>query len=562
MQNKLLINRICEKYFSKFHTKTSFLTAVFVSIILLVAFLLRIYNLGDLSLWWDELLTGTYVTQILEIGIPVSPSGFEYYWRGIAYHYVVSIFAFLFGTDEFWLRFPSVLFGVGIIAVSYRMAKRIDPQIAILTALILCFSTYNIEYSQFARFYAMNAFLFMINIEFFWLGYYQNLRFYKILSPLIFILMLLTVQLGGLFLAVVAFFAIERTTNYVLNRKNHIDFYIKNLIIVACIFLAIYIVNNPLDLLGIYAPNPYDMQSQVETDGGVKYLIPGIPIPQWSNVLIPFFSTYYFPSIFAIFGVLYTIFSFVQRKTYLDINLNYKYYFFGTVLVSYLLFELANPFQNEPRLFFVFEPLFIISTLYGFLLVVRRLQPYVARLSLILLAILMILVPSPLFSERLTKGYGDDVSDDPFRSTWAQSHRSDVKSISQYLNSNINSNDIWINTMEPAYGYTKRNPEYMLNQNYQWRSMWREEIFTDESGNYIDIRYGAILINSAEEMANIIALNPGRNVWITVSGANLKTLYTTHLRDDTRAFIAKHADKIVYVGPDSTSLVLLFRKSI
>jgi hypothetical protein len=63
-----------------------------VILTMMVGLIIRLYRLGELGLWWDEFATGTYVRRILETGTPSYPSGLGYYWRGVAYHYIVSFF--------------------------------------------------------------------------------------------------------------------------------------------------------------------------------------------------------------------------------------------------------------------------------------------------------------------------------------------------------------------------------------------------------------------------------------------------------------------------------------
>jgi len=534
---------------------------VVIFIILAIALLVRFHNLGELSLWWDEILTGTYVTRILEVGYPLSPSGFEYYWRGIAYHYIVSAFAFVFGVTDFWIRVPSVLFGTGIIFLSYRIATRINPLLGIPTALLLCVSAYNLEYSQFARFYIMNSFLLLLNLELFWVGFFtkhKNASIFRFLSIVIFSIMLLTVQLGAIFLAIVAFWVLLKCTDSVLERNVK---KMKDVFIFAPIFLIVYILGNPfVHFIGDYRPSPYTVTTIEHVDSNTQQVVFGLPKPEFRNIVVPFFDSNYIPIIFVVIGAMLPLAQAVHKiRPFLRVT--YSAYIAGSVLFLLFLFELVNPYENEPRLYFMFEPFFLILGLNGALILSRVIEQKRNSFSFLLVIIPAILLLSfPHFLAQFNIKYGDDVSTNPFRTTLAQAYRTDSSGVINYINSTMREGDVWINTMEPAYGYAHKNPDYILNQNYKWKSMWREEFFTDHNHQYIDIRYNSVLINTTEDIERILVDNSDGNVFLTVNGSNLTALYTTHLNAGFALFIEENRDHIEYVAPDGLSMVLGFRK--
>lgn len=544
-----------------FCTSNTFYFLIFL-IVLAAGFFVRIYHLGDLSLWWDELLTGTYVTRILDIWIPLSPSGFEYYWRGIPYHYLVSAFALLFDKTEFWLRFPSVLFGTGIVAMSYIITRRISTEFAVAVAILIAFSTFNIEYSQFARFYVMNTFLFILNIELFWRGFFENRKKYKIASVLVFFIMLLTTKLGGVFLAAVIYWILYQF--YLLYTKKIIakNLFIREILVVTIMFLGIYFVNNPFNFIDIYTNVPYATVFINESiDGGVEYLFNGIPKIQMNNIVLPFYNDFYWPAIFPILSFIFLLHLLVQ-KIRKRLEFGYNEYILSVFAISLVLFELANPFSREPRLYLIFEPMYVIYSLLLFLILLRMTLKSTKIRNVLLFSVTAILlsIPSPFFIERINIKYGDDVSSDPFRTTWAQSYRSDSSGTLNYLKEHISKDDIWISTMQPGYMYYQNNPDFIINQNYKWKSMWRDREFIDENGNYIDIRFGGILINQVKQLENLMEKNLNKNIWLVVSGQNLNTLYTTHLNENFEEFLKIKDSQVVYRSPDGISRVLFFPK--
>lgn len=531
--------------------------------LLIISFAIRLYNLGELGLWWDELLTGTYVTRILEVGLPLSPSNFEYYWRGISYHYLVSAFAFVFDNTEFWLRFPSTLFGVGIIIMSFIITKRFNKILALFTVIILSFSAYNIEYSQFARFYIMNAFLFLLNIEFFWRGFFEQRRIFKVLSFVTFFIMILTVQLGAIFIATILFYLLYKIFVTKITGARIQSLLKLEILAPLVLFLGIYLVGNPFDLIGIYTNHPYEVNILHQIDGNIKYLLPKIPYPEFKNIVIPFFNEFYWPSIFTIISFVVLLFLIIE-KFRIKKELGYLEYFLSVYLISLIIFELANPFSKEPRLYFIFEPMYVISSILVIFLIIKEILKFkLGRIiiSAFIITFVLLSMPQSNLLSILNIKYGDTVENDPFRSTWAQAYRSDSKTTLMYLREHIKDNDVWINTLEPGYFYLQKNPDYIFNQNYKWKNMWREEEFTDKNENYVEIRYNSILVNTVADLQKIINNNAGRDVWLLANGQNLETLYTKQLNKDFTDFLSENRDNIVYSSPDGKSKLLLFNRS-
>lgn len=156
---------------------------------------LRIFNLSSESFWRDEIMTinessnGSLmhiVSNRLENG-----HGPLYF---IFMHYWISTF----GKKEFWVRFPSAIFGIALILLVYFLAKELfDTKIGLLSSFFQAIGTIDIIYSQEARMYSILAFfvilcnLFLIKIikykayqaNLYWLGYCVSLSICLFLSP-------------------------------------------------------------------------------------------------------------------------------------------------------------------------------------------------------------------------------------------------------------------------------------------------------------------------------------------------------------------------------------------
>lgn len=537
--------------------KNGFVYSLLVFILFLIGFLIRIWHLGDLSLWWDELITGTYVSRILENGLPLAPSGLEYYWRGIAYHYFVAFFTSIFGNVEFWVRFPSVLFGMGIIFISFIYSKKINKKIALLVLIFLIFSTYNLEYSRFARFYVMNAFLFMLAISFVWKGFFEEKNKYKIYSAILFFLMILTVELGGVFLGLIIVVSIYRASNNLPIGKKRIIWVMAPLFL----FFIIYLINNPFQYFQI-EPDNYGITSNPineNDDGIVRYAFLKVPKISLSNTVIPFYNQFHISAMLIIPFVLSFLVTLNKRIK----KISFYNYLILAIILTAILFEIVNPYVDEPRLYFLFESLYVMFSLTSIYVISKLIfkNTNICKIFNFALVVLFLLSIYPSFYERVNINYGDDVSNDPFRTTWAQAYRADYKSTYQYLSQNSGPDDIWINVMEPAYFYYNKNPNFIINQNYRWNYMWREETFTNKNGDYIDLRYGSVLLNEARDIERVIEENPDRNVWVLINGGSTTAMHTIHLRQDVLKFIEMNNNRTIFLSEDNISKVLLFNKS-
>ncbi|MCC6698594.1 MAG: glycosyltransferase family 39 protein [Candidatus Hydrogenedentes bacterium] len=117
-----------------------------LAVILIIALLLRFYKL-DVSLWSDEVLTHR--------GAAVS------LWEAIRHrthflYYVLAHLSLMGDDNEVMLRLPSVLGGVAGIAALYALARCVAGiRAAFIAALLLTFSTYHVDHSQEARYYAL-----------------------------------------------------------------------------------------------------------------------------------------------------------------------------------------------------------------------------------------------------------------------------------------------------------------------------------------------------------------------------------------------------------------------
>jgi hypothetical protein len=185
---------------------------IVLTIILILASFLRIWSLGTPGLWIDESTSAMAARMILEKGEPRLDSGL-FYGRALFFHYTQAFFQ-LFGQNDFWVRFPSVIFGLLTVVLAYYIGKEYSKKSGgILAALFTTVFYLEVFYSRQARFYQLFQLLFFASLYFL----YKSKQQPKWLIPatITFILCLDT-QIAGLVLA--PFFIIH-TLMY--NKKLH-----------------------------------------------------------------------------------------------------------------------------------------------------------------------------------------------------------------------------------------------------------------------------------------------------------------------------------------------------
>lgn len=127
------------------------------AIVMLLAFGLRIYRLGDQNMWWDEAFSvwvarhdwGTLTT--IAAGDTHPPL---YYW-------LLHPWMALTGPSEFAIRFPSLIAGMLAVALVYRLGRQLGGRsrwaVATLAAFLLATSRFHIWWSQEIRMYSLAA---------------------------------------------------------------------------------------------------------------------------------------------------------------------------------------------------------------------------------------------------------------------------------------------------------------------------------------------------------------------------------------------------------------------
>lgn len=138
-----------------------------VSCLTLLAFALRVYQLGAPSLWYDELLE-----------LDVAQSSFWDIGPQLVRHAAMPLDYYLLygwlklGRQDAWVRFPALIFGVLAIPLLYKLAKSLfNRHVGYLAALFLAWANVAVYYSRDVRPYAMLVFWTLLSFWGLWRAY-------------------------------------------------------------------------------------------------------------------------------------------------------------------------------------------------------------------------------------------------------------------------------------------------------------------------------------------------------------------------------------------------------
>jgi len=130
--------------------------------ILIFALFLRVYNLGNASLWIDESISSMVSRNILEKGIPLLDSGM-FYGGAYVFHYFQAFFLFFF-MNEFGARIFSALIGVLAVLLAYFIGREYSKSGGIISALFMSVFFLEVFFSRQARYYQLFQLMFFLSL--------------------------------------------------------------------------------------------------------------------------------------------------------------------------------------------------------------------------------------------------------------------------------------------------------------------------------------------------------------------------------------------------------------
>ncbi len=174
--------------------------SLFILLLILLLFVFtRLYKITEIppSVYWDEASIGYNAYSILKTGQDEwgrnFPLGFEAFgeYKLPVYIYTTAFFIKLFGLNEFAVRISAVLFSLGVVIVSFLLAKRItkDSKVGMLTAFFVTISQWFFIISR-TGFEATTGLFFFISGIYFFISAMEEQKRLLILSVISFILTL------------------------------------------------------------------------------------------------------------------------------------------------------------------------------------------------------------------------------------------------------------------------------------------------------------------------------------------------------------------------------------
>jgi len=180
--------------------------------ILLLALVLRLIKLGSRNLWYDEAFAVLYAEKSFSAilyGTITQVGGAAADVHPLLYYFFLHLWMGLFGQSPFFVRLPSVIFGLASIVLAFSIGRRLfDSGAGLLAAVLIAIAPFHINYSQENRMYSLLCLLSLLTVYFFvrcwkgggygnWLGfivaatlslYTHNLAFLVILALDLFVL--------------------------------------------------------------------------------------------------------------------------------------------------------------------------------------------------------------------------------------------------------------------------------------------------------------------------------------------------------------------------------------
>jgi mannosyltransferase len=133
--------------------------------IVLLAFALRMVQIGQLRMWGDE---GFSVYSANRDLISISFESKDVDPHPPLYYYLLHFYLPIAGFSELSIRFFSVFFGTATVALIFDLGKKMfDTRVGILAAAIAALAPFGVQYSQEVRMYALVMFLGAVALWFF-----------------------------------------------------------------------------------------------------------------------------------------------------------------------------------------------------------------------------------------------------------------------------------------------------------------------------------------------------------------------------------------------------------
>ena len=546
-------------------------TFIFLIIICIAGFIFRVRNLGYLSFWGDDGHTFVGTMSILKYGFPKLPSG-NILWHGIFDYYLKAIPVLIFGAKEFSFRIVSVLSGVGTIIAAYFTGKELaNKYVGFLSAAVIAFSTWYVQFSREARYYSDYQFFFILSFLFFYLGFIKDRKPFRVLAV---VFMVLTSLVHGVGMTLILLFI---PLLFYKGKK----FFKKEIIIpmLTVILLdALQVINQVFF---------WKVGRSFYVEGtGIRALLRAylkLPDPFYFKIINIMFPKMYYAfmagiAIFIIFAIFISIRKNLANK---DLYLNENIVKWGPVrwpfnmFLIYLTFIIIAVFLSLGRMYgqqryiYFLMPIFILGFSYVIYLVSlsasRLIMKIIRKKSIKIFSIIITLV-FVIAAALLVNGINPKQSWDiaykkhnekidvmySISNSW-NVHR-DAATGGKYVAEHLQADDIVITV--DIYN----SPPYTGKVDY-W--LWTGNLvswapYHNEGSKVIDDTYGVEVIRSLMAFVNILNENTNRNIWVLTN----QSLFTKeHVDPSIRKLLDSYVKNQVLTARDDASRLYYFPKT-
>lgn len=237
--------------------------------ILFIGLFLRVYDLGNESIWLDEGYSIRYANLNLPQIISLQDNGLP-----PLYYIILHWWIHLFGDSEFSIRFPSVIFGFFAILMIYKIGSQIfDKDVGVLSSLLLGLSIFHIHYSQEARTYSLSVLLTLLSMYFF-MKLLKKRSHIALIGYILFSILLMYSHVFGLFIIISQ--NIYLFTLFLLSKEDY-KLNLKKWILIQTVLIALFA--------------PWIKSLIIQVLEVAKSSSPSIPVPSIRSI-INSFSTY------------------------------------------------------------------------------------------------------------------------------------------------------------------------------------------------------------------------------------------------------------------------------
>jgi len=508
--------------------------------IVILGFVLRVWNLGKLSFWVDETQSIVAAKNLILTGIPFY-QGSLIYLRAPFYTLLNALSIYLFGLTEIAIRMLPVFFGIlTLLAIYFLIKKEISKKFALLGAFIYSIFSFAILYSRYNRFYIALSLLVLLNIYFFYKGFIEGQRRNKIIAIFFaFVTCGFDSKSAIFFPILLSFLIISEYKKFKETPSKGLKFIktsiltSKSFIIYCLVTISSFFIFNKID--SINAISGETIRTFREERFMINSPLPGFIkefiYPNWDNFFFSFLHDYYNLLFIAIAILsLFLLIKIIYNKKRLNLkDLSIYYLTANLIFLSIYTVNIKLYTWDQRHLSFLVGLLVIVFII--FLISLIKMFHFKKIISFSIILFFVLCLSSPLaINSVINMNYGDVLSDTPHWLMRAEPYRSDYKTPFLYVNENYQKGDIIISDFGGNV--------YL-------------EIYLNNSFDYV------FFGKEKDNLPEIISDNENKRIWIIDITYDMKKYHAKYRWGESYYWLESHKDKIVYLGLDNKTRVYL-----